>query len=196
MQSNLIRANRIGSTKEQALYEAKGLLQRYGFNGFSFQHIADLLGIKKPSLYDHFKSKDELGQRLVRDYFESFKDWSNTIESFGPKEKIEAFFDIFHRFACQSSKICPMAALIGDYNSLSKPIKKDLNHLYKVQLDWIREVIREGQKKKIFKRDQLDKDLANLVVSVAIGSQFSARILEDPSYIKGIKAQAIAILES
>lgn len=192
---NQMRANRIGSTKERALYEAKGLLQRYGFNGFSFQHIADLLGIKKPSLYDHFKSKDDLGQLLVRDYDQAFKDWSLTVESFESKQKIESFFEIFYRFASQSSRICPMSAFIGDFHSLSGPIKKALSKLYQKQFDWVDQVIQDGQKKRLFRRDQSSEDLASVVVSMAIGSQFSARILGSAHYIREMKIQAIQFLE-
>jgi TetR/AcrR family transcriptional regulator, transcriptional repressor for nem operon len=80
-------------TKIRALREAKNLLQTLGFNGFSFQQIADRIGIKKPSLYDHFKSKEELGISLIEEYHESFVKWIETISVFEPRDKVGALFE-------------------------------------------------------------------------------------------------------
>jgi len=182
------------STRDRALYEARGLLQRYGFTGFSFQHIADLLGIKKPSLYDHFKSKEELGEELVSEYHRSFEDWSETVASFGPEEKIGAFFDIFYKFANNASKLCPLSAFLGNYHSLPKPIRKSLTELFQMQAAWVQSVVKDGQKKKIFRSDISSGDLANMIISSGIGSQFSSRVLEEPQYIQNIKKLALKYL--
>ena len=72
-------------TKARALREAQGLLQTFGFNGFSFQHIADLLGIKKPSLYDHFKSKED----ILTSVFEFMYAASNQEVSFNPESIVK-----------------------------------------------------------------------------------------------------------
>ena len=43
---------------------AERLVQRRGFNGFSYADIAAELGITKASLHYHFPSKAELGESL------------------------------------------------------------------------------------------------------------------------------------
>ena len=171
------------------------VLQRYGFNGFSFQHVADLLGIKKPSLYDHFKSKDILGQAIVQEYRESFRLWSETVESFAPHEKISGFFDLFFKFSMRGG-FCPMSAFIGDYYSLSKPTIKALTKMYDEQTEWIQKVLKEGQKQKVFRRDLACKDLASVILSLSIGSQFSARVLQNAEHIQLIKVQALQFLKN
>jgi len=179
------------STKVRALREAKGLLQSFGFNGFSFQHIADLVGIKKPSLYDHFESKEELGKVLIQDYHHNFTRWTEDCEALEPAAKVAALFELFLKFSKSSGKICPLSALIADYHSLPKSLKKPLTKMFLFQRQWLKNVIEEGQKKKVFRKDRDAKDLAELVMSIGLGSQLMARLTEKPEDIQRLKTQAL-----
>jgi TetR/AcrR family transcriptional repressor of nem operon len=185
----------IEGTKARAIQEARGLLQDFGFNGFSFQHIADALGIKKPSLYDHFKSKEALGLDLLEDYTRSFALWMKTIEIFEPKDKVGALFELFYQYAGDHRKVCPVSALTADYNSLPKSMRKPLAQMVKVRHDWLQGVIEEGQKKKAFRADLSAEKLADLVQSIALGSQLIARASNNPEKIREFKLQAYQILE-
>ena len=46
--------------KEEIIYSALELASEYGLKSVSLSQIADKVGIRKPSLYNHFKSKEEL----------------------------------------------------------------------------------------------------------------------------------------
>ena len=46
--------------KEEILYATLELASEYGLKAVSLGQIADKVGIKKPSLYNHFASKDEI----------------------------------------------------------------------------------------------------------------------------------------
>ncbi len=46
--------------KEEIIYAALELASEYGLKAVSLGQIADKVGIKKPSLYNHFASKDEI----------------------------------------------------------------------------------------------------------------------------------------
>lgn len=48
------------SRKEEIIYAALELASEYGLKSVSLSQIAEKVGIRKPSLYNHFKSKDEL----------------------------------------------------------------------------------------------------------------------------------------
>jgi len=47
-------------TKEKILTESMELFTMHGYEGTSMTKIADMVGIKKPSLYAHYKSKEAL----------------------------------------------------------------------------------------------------------------------------------------
>ena len=48
------------SKKEEILLSTLDLASKYGLKSLSMSQIADSVGIKKPSLYNHFNSKEEL----------------------------------------------------------------------------------------------------------------------------------------
>jgi TetR/AcrR family transcriptional regulator, transcriptional repressor for nem operon len=59
-------------TAEQILDLAETLIQTRGYSAFSYQDIADSLGIRKASIHYHFASKAELGVAVVDRYIERF----------------------------------------------------------------------------------------------------------------------------
>ena len=48
------------SRREEIIYATLELSSEYGLKSVSLSQIAEKVGIKKPSLYNHFKSKDEI----------------------------------------------------------------------------------------------------------------------------------------
>jgi AcrR family transcriptional regulator len=50
----------IMTRKEEIIFATLELASEYGLRAISLSQIADRIGIKKPSLYNHFKSKDEI----------------------------------------------------------------------------------------------------------------------------------------
>ena len=52
-------------TRTKILDSAQRLIQTRSFHGFSFQDIADEVGIRKASLYHHFDSKDAVALAVL-----------------------------------------------------------------------------------------------------------------------------------
>lgn len=185
-----------GMTRANAIREGRTLLQQYGYNGFSFQDLAEKLGIRKQSLYVHFETKDDFVQQLLRDYRESNLIWSETIKDFEPDQKLGAWFDKFYRFACEGSLYCPVAALSADYNSLASSVRESLARLAEERRKWVESVVIEGQKKKVFRHDMTSKALAELVVTLGYGAQQVARLSGNPERIKSVKKEMLQLLLS
>lgn len=53
------------STRDRILYEALTLFSENGYDGTSVEEIADKVGIKAPSLYNHFKGKEDILNALI-----------------------------------------------------------------------------------------------------------------------------------
>ena len=53
------------STKERILDAALTLFSENGYNGTSVEQIAKIVGIKAPSLYKHYKGKEEILNALI-----------------------------------------------------------------------------------------------------------------------------------
>ena len=53
------------STKEKILDAALTLFAEYGYDGTSVEQIANVVGIKAPSLYKHYKGKEDILNALI-----------------------------------------------------------------------------------------------------------------------------------
>ena len=53
------------TTKEKILNSALTLFAENGYDGTSMEQIADMVGIKAPSLYKHFKGKEDIFNTLL-----------------------------------------------------------------------------------------------------------------------------------
>ena len=60
------------ATADRILDIAERLVQRRGFNAFSYADVATAVGIRKASLHYHFATKADLGQALIARYRQTF----------------------------------------------------------------------------------------------------------------------------
>lgn len=169
------------STKEKILKEGRSLLQKHGYNGFSFQDIANTLDIKKPSVYDHFSSKEELILAILQYYTESFDIWSDSVANLEPLQQIRKVFDIFYSFSCDKRKVCPVLALTADTHVLTPKIQNQMKLFIEKWMSWLQIQIKHGQKNKTIRTDIKPPILSGLIYNQVMGSQFQARILNDPT---------------
>nr|WP_284498375.1 TetR/AcrR family transcriptional regulator [Legionella maioricensis] len=174
--------------------EARKLLQEVGYNGFSFQHLADALQIKKQSLYVHFKSKEDLGISLIDEHRLSFAEWTKAISVFTPDEQIRAVFEICYEFSVDARKICPLSAVAADLNSLPKGMQSALANLYDARYAWLKSIIEKGQNNHTFRKDKSSDEITKFVFATLLGAQLFARISGNPAQIRDIKQQTLDFL--
>ena len=70
------------STKDRILDEALALFAENGYDGTGVEQIAEKVGIKAPSLYKHFKGKEDIMTALIDSAEEHYE------ESFGSEQHI------------------------------------------------------------------------------------------------------------
>ena len=76
--------------RAQILNHATRLFAEQGYDGTSVQQIADAVGIRKPSLLYHFKSKDELRENVIA---EMLAHWNAVLPGLLLKASTEERFD-------------------------------------------------------------------------------------------------------
>lgn len=62
------------STSERIKKSALQLFAQKGYYGTSLNDVASLVGIKKPSLYAHYKNKDDLYETILQELMDTFMD--------------------------------------------------------------------------------------------------------------------------
>nr|MCR4735058.1 TetR/AcrR family transcriptional regulator [Treponema sp.] len=70
------------STKEKILESSLTLFSKQGYDGTSVEQIAQAVGIKAPSLYKHFKGKEEILNAIIDSAEARYE------ESFGSEKNI------------------------------------------------------------------------------------------------------------
>ena len=76
--------------RTEILTQATRLFAEQGYDGTSVQEIADAVGIRKPSLLDHFKSQDELRENVLA---EMLAHWNAVLPGLLLKASTEERFD-------------------------------------------------------------------------------------------------------
>src|SRR5579871_2958490 len=86
-----------GGTADRILDTAESLAQTRGYNGFSYAHIADALGVTKASLHYHFATKAALGEALIERYDRRFTQALREIDGSGRDApgKLAAYAELY-----------------------------------------------------------------------------------------------------
>jgi len=163
-------------TKTKALDLGREYLQTLGFSGFSFQTIADTLGIKKASLHYYFASKEEMGLALLSDYEESHKAWATKVQELPSKTKLEKMVKGFKSLSSKNHMICPVGSFTSDYHSTTPKMKKKIRQFHFVVRDWLTETIEQGKKEGTIRKSLDSEVTADLFLATLQGGVQLARI--------------------
>ncbi|WP_413582490.1 TetR/AcrR family transcriptional regulator [Bdellovibrio sp. HCB288] len=182
-------------TKRLALEIAKNHLQLRGYNGFSFQDIADELGIRKASLHYYFASKEDLGLALIEDYSNSFQEWTQKHAELDSLEKIKKFIDMYSTFSQDGLKVCPGGVFCIDYNTLPPNLKKTVCQLQEQIQEWLTKAVAEGIKSKSIRPTLKPKETATLIHATTQGALQIARMQNNPKAMKSTSLALLSLLE-
>ncbi len=171
-------------TKTQALELAKTYLQTLGFNGFSFQTIADALGIKKASLHYYFASKEEMGLALIDDYEEGYLAWVERVSAMSAKEKLEKMIKGFVKLSEKNQMICPLGVFSSDFHTVTNKIKKKTRDFHLVQREWLIKTIDQGKKEGTLKKNLNSKVTADWIMATLQGGVQVARLRGEMESLK------------
>lgn len=166
-------------TKTEILRIARNYLQNLGYHSLSFQMIADELGIRKPSLYHHFPSKEDLGLAVIQQYAAWFERWIEKVKDEEPQKKLHKYFEIFEEFSADDAKLCPIGALSIDINSLPTPMRKALKDLCELHLSWLKQVLKENIRDKKIKTSLDLTALTDMVMSTLQGALVISRVKQE-----------------
>ncbi len=159
------RRNGRRDTREAILECAEELLQRRGYGGFAYQHIAVQLGIRNAAIHYHFPAKEDLGIALIRRYRERFAEWASGLPaSFDAWACLQAYFGTYRSYLSESNaaedcRLCPGGALAAEFCELPEPMRLEARLLMRDVQDWLRQVLEEGRRDGVlqFNGDALDK---------------------------------------
>ena len=184
--------------REKLLDAAQALVQSRGLNAVSFQDLADSVGLKKPSVFHHFPSKDALAQSLLErcrtTYGARYGEVLAQQDLSAPK-KLRRIAQIFDE-ALREDKLCLLGALGSSSSGFSEELGNDLRETANLSIERYATVFEEGKSAGTLKFKGSTRDAATAFLSMLQGLQVMARASGDldsfssaaSSYIDSISA--------
>ena len=167
-------------TRERILDSAQRLTQTRSFHGFSFQDIADEVGVRKASLYHHFDSKDDVAVAMLQRVEGWVSAQFKKVEGREPKERLEAYFDLFRQIHGKAERMCPGGSFAAVFDAVSSPVQASLHRFAKMHVDWLEEVVRDGVEQGQFTiGDQRPRDVAAQILASVQGALLTGRLSSD-----------------
>jgi AcrR family transcriptional regulator len=154
-------------TANRILIQAMRIFLEKGYHGTSIDDITRAAGLTKGALYWHFSSKEDLLKRIVEEFERRFlngliqavKDAQGDI-----LDKMEKFFRYNAAFSYYNRELCVSfttlaAELVGAHHGTEPEFKR----IYKKYQRFLSNLILQGKKEKIFKKE-IDPDLTALII--------------------------------
>lgn len=137
------------STAERLLDVAQDLIQQKGYNGFSYEDLSQIVGLKKPSIHHHFPRKEDLGAQVIERYTERFKGFLENIDdaSIGIEGRLEAYVALFSNTYGQARKLCPCGMLGAELSVLPALVADAVQAFFSLNLEWLTQLLELGRKK-------------------------------------------------
>jgi TetR/AcrR family transcriptional regulator, transcriptional repressor for nem operon len=137
---------RSSDTATAILDIAERLVQRRGFNGFSYADIAAEMGMTKASLHYHFVGKADLGERLIARYTDRFDTALVDIDAGGGSagDKLRAYCAIY-REVLVAGRMCLCGMLAADYDTLPEPMRDAVVTFFDRNQAWLVALLESGQ---------------------------------------------------
>jgi TetR/AcrR family transcriptional repressor of nem operon len=163
--------------KAEILEAAQELIQTQGYTGFSYQDLADRLGLAKPTLHHHFPTKEALGLALVASYEGMLTEMKAGIAALSdlPSEQLRAFLRLGDEQAQQEHAICPGGALHSNFETFPESMQLATRQLSEGMHAWMAELLQRGRAAGDLHFEGTPEDQAWWLISALMGGRQTAR---------------------
>jgi len=158
----------------------EGLIQDRGYNGFSYEDVSGLAGIKKPAVHYHFPKKEQLVTAVAQRYVFRHRQQLLAIEgrTADPVARLDAYAVLFEETYGKSRRLCLGAMLGAENKSLPDAVAAEAADFFQVNLRWLTDVFTAAQARGQADRAIPPEDLAETYLSALEGAMVVGRGLK------------------
>jgi AcrR family transcriptional regulator len=147
------------------------LFGQKGYEDTSLTEIANSVGIKKPSIYNHFRSKEDIFMEVIEDLSVSevnaYKNASKKMNINEPLKNVRILFDLFcHRLVTTKEALLWKRVTFFPPEVFKDLIQKQFIHFEQVTTAILVSIYQEGQKQKLFSDIEEDEFIASFLCLV------------------------------
>jgi TetR/AcrR family transcriptional repressor of nem operon len=189
----------VSSTADDILACARSLIIAGGYNGFSYADIADVVGVRKPSIHHHFASKVDLVRTLVSRYREEAEAGLAALERNipDPREQLKNY--VLYWEACitdATAPFCVCALLASELPILPEEVALEVRSHFRSLASWLTSVMERGKRKGQLKFSGAARVEAEGFMATIHGAMLSARAYGDPKMFGVITAPLLERLSA
>lgn len=166
--------------RERVLDAAERMVQERGLSAVSFQHLADAVGLSKPSVFHHFPNKEALARALVERCRTKYgAEYGEVIDADAPApEKLRRIAAIFER-GLRDDRLCLLNSLGQGVSTVSGTVQDDLRLSVSQAIDRYARVFEQGRREGSLRFGGSPQDAAAAFLALAEGLQVLARAKRD-----------------
>ncbi len=150
--------------REQILKAAEQLSANQGFDGTSVRDIAQLANVNLAMISYYFGSKEKLLQALIEDrtsYTLGVLEQLNTDQTLTPFDKMDRLVDFYVEKILNNYRF--HSIMMQEYNSGRPAIKEQITNIKLRNLEQIKKIITDGQRKKLFRKVDIELTMASVM---------------------------------
>ena len=184
-------------TADRILDSAEALIQERGFFGFSFQDIAEQIGIKKASIYYHFPAKAELGRAVIDRYRLRMRQVSDAIDAkdgIDHWEALSLYIEPILQIGRNPEKACLCGVLGGEYLGLPDDMQTEIADFFDEHLVWLTRLFAGGREAGAFRFEGDPETLAKFIFGAMEGGLLIKRTTGDTTFLDEIVGVAMSVL--
>jgi len=182
-------------TADEILDVAETLIQTRGYSAFSYQDIADALGIRKASIHYHFASKTDLGVAVVDRYVERFGTALAAVAADDTQPSmrmLDHYVEPYLAFADTSDRACLCGALAGEMMVLPAEMRRRVDRFFTSHQAWLAGILERGVARGEFTLAAPAAKTAKLILGALQGALLVKRTTGDASQLRDV----VAVLKS
>ncbi len=179
-------------TADAILDVAERLAQTRGFNGFSYADIATELGITKASLHYHFRTKADLGARLMARYSAAFSVALNGIAAAQPpgRKRLDQYVELYSG-VLRGDRMCLCGMLAAEYTTLPEPMRQEIRGFFDLNEEWLARMAEEAREAGELAFEGPAQAVGRLILGSLEGAMLVARSFSDVSRFEATAARLL-----
>lgn len=184
-------------TAQRILDVAEDMIQKRGFFGFSFQDIAEEIGIKKPSIYYHFPAKAELGRAVIERYRDRMREITSAVEhndGIDHWEALTLYLEPILTLGRVPDQACLCGVLGGEYLGLPEDMQNEISGFFMEHHQFLSKLLEDGRDAGAFQFGGSAEGCAKLLFGAIEGGLLIKRTTGDTTYVDDVVKAAAAML--
>lgn len=180
------------SRRDHLIETAITLFCEHGYHATGIDRLLETAGVSKKTMYQHFRSKEELIYAALRQHDGVFRNnFMKAVEDSGetPQEKLIAIFDVAELWFGDNNFFgCMFINAIGEYSDKESPVREISKQFKQLMWNYVSSLAKEAG-------TQNYEELADELCLLLEGAIVTAQVWDNPQAAKTAKKIAQSLIE-